>query len=102
MKVAILGHDEFSAYQQRVATIFDAWRTTHEPTLMGLETGANPKNIIRSLSEDLLVCFADLPLLDRYDVYQRLMDYWDEVMQDDVYLIATDGWIEAAQTARHH
>ena len=64
---------------------------------MGLETGANPKSVIRSLSEDLLVCFADLPLLDRYDVYQRLMDYWDEVMQDDVYLIATDGWVEAAK-----
>ena len=25
------------------------------------------------------------------------MDYWDEVMQDDVYLIATDGWTEAAK-----
>ena len=30
------------------------------------------------------------------------MDYWDDVMQDDVYLIAADGWIEAAQTARDH
>ena len=97
VKAAILGHDEFSAYQQRVATVFDAWRTTHEPTLMGLETGANPKSIIRALSEDLLTRFGALPLLDRYDVYQRLMDYWDEVMQDDVYLIATDGWTEAAQ-----
>ena len=97
VKAAILDHDEFSAYQQRVATVFDAWRTTHEPALMGLETGANPKNIIRSLSEDLLTRFGALPLLDRYDVYQRLMDYWDEVMQDDVYLIATDGWTEAAR-----
>ena len=25
------------------------------------------------------------------------MDYWDEVMQDDVYLIASDGWVEAAK-----
>ena len=25
------------------------------------------------------------------------MDYWDEVMQDEVYLIATDGWTEAAK-----
>ncbi len=97
VKAAILGHDEFSAYQQRVAAVFDAWRTTHEPALMGIERGTNPKSIIRSLSEDLLPRFGALPLLDRYDVYQRLMDYWDEVMQDDVYLIATDGWTEAAQ-----
>lgn len=25
------------------------------------------------------------------------MDYWAEVMQDDVYLIAADGWVEAAK-----
>ena len=25
------------------------------------------------------------------------MDYWDETMQDDVYLIAADGWVEAAK-----
>jgi type I restriction enzyme M protein len=37
-------------------------------------------------------------LVDAYDVYQRLMDYWAETMQDDVYQIAADGW--AARTAR--
>ena len=37
------------------------------------------------------------PLLDAYDVYQHLMDYWAETMQDDCYLIAADGWVEAAQ-----
>ena len=41
--------------------------------------------------------FADLPLLDPYDVYQRLMDYWAETMQDDVYLVVADGWRDAAQ-----
>ena len=25
------------------------------------------------------------------------MDYWDEVMQDDIYLISTAGWLEAAK-----
>ena len=36
-------------------------------------------------------------MLDPYDVYQHLMDYWAETMQDDCYLIAADGWYEAAQ-----
>ena len=57
----------------------------------------SPKELIRDLSEDLLHRFAGLPLLDRYDVYQCLMDYWDEVMQDDVYLVVTEGWTEAAR-----
>ena len=45
----------------------------------------------------MLARFADLLLLSRYDIYQRLMDYWDETMQDDVYLIAADSWVEAAK-----
>ena len=55
------------------------------------------KGIIHDLSEDLLARFADVPLLDPYDVYQRLMDYWDETMQDEVYLVVADGWVEAAR-----
>jgi len=30
--------------------------------------------------------------VDKYDIYQHLMDYWAEVMQDDLYQIAVDGW----------
>ena len=97
MKSAILGHSEFKSYEQRVAAVFNAWRKAHEPFLKEIDTGTDPKNVIRTLSEGLLARFADLPLLDVYDVYQRLMDYWDEVMQDDVYLIAEDGWGEAAK-----
>src|SRR2546428_3544739 len=33
-----------------------------------------PRAVIQALSEDLLERFADLPLINRYDVYQRLMD----------------------------
>ena len=36
-------------------------------------------------------------MLDVYDVYQHLMDYWAESMQDDSYLIAADGWVKGAQ-----
>ncbi len=97
VKAAILGHGEFKSYEERVADIFAAWRETHEPALKGLEQDANPKDIIRTLAEDLLERFAGLPLLDSYNVYQCLMDYWDEVMQDDVYLIAADGWSAAAK-----
>ena len=40
----------------------------------------------------MLVHYADKPLIDPYDIYQHLMDYWAETMQDDAYLIAADGW----------
>jgi type I restriction enzyme M protein len=97
VKATILAHDEFAAYQQRVAGIFDQWRSAHTKRLKGLKIDDKPKQVIHALSEDLLARFANLPLLSRYDVYQRLMDYWADAMQDDVYLIAADGWLEAAK-----
>ena len=97
VKTTILAHDDFALYRQRVSDIFDGWGDTHEPLLKEMGTEANPKDLIHDLSEDLLARFADVPLLDPYDVYQRLMDYWDETMQDDVYLVVVDGWVEAAR-----
>ena len=97
VKATILGHDDFELYRKGIDTIFDGWRETHEPFLKAMEAESTPRDIIHRLSEDLLVRFGDLPLLDPYDVYQRLMDYWDETMQDDVYLVVSDGWIEASR-----
>ena len=97
VKPTILGDAEFKAYAERVAAVFDVWRKAHEPRLKGLKVNDLPRQVIHILSEDLLARFGDLPLLSRYDVYQRLMDYWAETMQDDVYLIAADGWVSAAK-----
>ena len=97
VKPTILAYPEFTAYAERLAGVFAKWRKAHDSLLNGLKAGAKPKEVIGALSEHLLERFSDLPLLDRYDVYQRLMDYWAEVMQDDVYLIAADGWLEAAR-----
>jgi type I restriction enzyme M protein len=97
VKATIMAHDEFKEYADHVTGIFDAWQKSHASQFKGLKVDARPKDIIHTLSEDLLERFADLPLLSRYDVYQQLMDYWGDVMQDDVYLIAADGWVEAAK-----
>ena len=68
VKAAILSHGEFKSYQEQVSAIFDTWRKTHEPLLVGLTVNSPPKAVINGLSEDLLARFADLPLLERYDV----------------------------------
>ena len=96
IKDTIADSAEFTSYRQRAGIIFDAWYEKHRRLLLGIDAETLPGTVIHTLSEDLLARFADLPLLDRYDLYQRLMDYWDTVMQDDVYLIAAAGWVEAA------
>ena len=97
IKTAILEHDDFINYSSRVRAVFDEWKTAHEPELKGIKTGTKPKQVIHELSEDLLQRFSGLPLLNHYDVYQELMEYWDEVMQDDLYLVSSGGWLEACK-----
>jgi type I restriction enzyme M protein len=97
VKDTIVNHECFQAFAASVAEIVKKWREAHEGSLKGLKIDDLPKDVIHRLSEDLLERFADVPLLSRYDVYQQLMDYWAEVMQDDVYLIAADGWVDAAK-----
>ena len=57
-----------------------------------MKADCHPKEVIATLAEGLLAHYADKPLIDQYDVYQHLMDYWAATMQDDCYLIADEGW----------
>ena len=92
IKSAIYKHPEFAAFIARMNTLFAQWRDTSAQTLKALQRGCYPKQIITALAEDLLAHYTGKPLIDHYDVYQHLMDYWAQTMQDDAYLIATDGW----------
>jgi type I restriction enzyme M protein len=93
----IFGHAEFAAFSHTVTALFGKWRKTHAPRLRKLAAGSKPKELIEVLSEDLLATFEKAHLLDPYDVYQRLMDYWAETMQDDAYIISASGWVEGAR-----
>jgi len=98
VKPAIYQHPEFAAFIKGMNSLFAKWRKRTAATLKALQPGFHPKQLIVELSEGLLAHYARKPLIDPYDVYQHLMDYWAETMQDDCYLIAADGW--KAETAR--
>lgn len=95
VKPAILEHEAFQEFSNQIRSIIQNWQEAHRSFLWNLDDNTAPKEVIRTLSEDLLTRFKDAPLLNRYDVYQQLMDYWAEVMQDDVYLVVAEGWQQA-------
>jgi type I restriction enzyme M protein len=97
IKPAIFGHAEFTAFNATATKLFAKWKTANAPRLKGFAKDGHPKLLIATIAEDLLATFEKAPLLDAYDVYQHLMDYWADTMQDDGYLIAADGWRVAAQ-----
>ncbi|MBU53560.1 MAG: type I restriction endonuclease subunit M [Deltaproteobacteria bacterium] len=97
VKHTIFSHPEFTAFQQQLTQVFVSWRDNNIERLKALTPGDRPKILIEEISEDLLRAFDDIALLDAYDVYQRLMDYWEDIMQDDAYMIVDEDWQQAAQ-----
>jgi type I restriction enzyme M protein len=92
IKQAIYGHPEFKSFHQSVTMLFEKWKATQTPVLKKIAVGDKPKKLILAFAEDLLGTFQKVRLVDPYDVYQHLMDYWAETMQDDVYLLVSEGW----------
>lgn len=93
VKNTILEHQEFKHFAEQGLAVFYSWKK--EADLAALNQNDFPKEVIHRISENLLNVYTDVPLLDRYDMYQIIMDYWTDVMQDDVYFITQDGWSAA-------
>lgn len=95
VKAAVLAHPEFIAFAKQSLTPFNDWWQAIQ--LSEITKGDRPKALIHKIGEDLLQRYATAPLLDKYDIYQILMEYWSEGLQDDVYAISQDGWQVGAQ-----
>ena len=101
IKSTIHGHADFAGFTSRMNAHFAKWREAQAKVLKALRPNApeaKPRRVIAELSEGLLAHYIGQPLIDAYAVYQHLMDYWVQTMQDDCYAIAADGW--KAQTYR--
>lgn len=96
VKPTIFGHPEFAAFNAHVLRVFEQWKASATPLLTGIQQGDRPNALIEALSESLLDAFRKdavvSTLVDPYGVYQHLMDYWDETLHDDVWMISADGW----------
>jgi type I restriction enzyme M protein len=92
IKSAILENPDFISYSKKITGVFNEWKKSVLPVLKNLTVGSKPKELISYMSEELVLGFSTDELTDKYDVFQSLMDYWFETMQDDAYMIALNGW----------
>lgn len=92
LRGTISSHPEFLEFQKNLVAVFDSWKVSVKGQLHGLGVGANPKRVLSEMAEALMEKFDNMVLLDDYDMYQHLMEYWDVTLQDDLYLIAQEGW----------
>lgn len=84
--------EEFSSYADKIDNAFVAWRSAVDQELRSINAYVNAKDLIVCLAEQILIQFEGVELIDKYDVYQVLLAYWQEVMSDDVYLLIQDGY----------
>jgi type I restriction enzyme M protein len=92
IKNSIFNHPEFTAFGKQMDEVFTKWKTDSITYCKALDKGLRPKHEIHRIAENLLKQYDHKPLTDKYAMYQHLMDYWTETMQDDFYELAADGW----------
>jgi type I restriction enzyme M protein len=97
VRAEITGSSEYQGFADDVADQIARWWTRHRERLELITASTRPVDLIDDISEDLLVRFIKRPLIDEYGVYERLMQYWNSVMHDDVTMVVGEGWVEASR-----
>jgi len=92
IKNTIFQHPEFTTFAKKMDAVYNKWEAETTTCTKALDKGLKPKQEIHTISENLLKHYANKQLTDKYAMYQHLMDYWAETMQDDFYELAADGW----------
>ncbi len=94
----IYNDDEFSAYADRIDMAFDAWTAEIDSELRNIGGNIDVKKYVVSLAAKLIAQFDGIELIDKYDVYEVLLSYWQETMADDIHILKFDGYAAGRET----
>ncbi|MGL2736949.1 type I restriction-modification system subunit M [Helicobacter pylori] len=85
-------------YQTFHASVLSAFESLDLfTTFNDLEPGFNPKTLIESVCSRVLKEFEKVGILDKYGAYQLFKDYYNEVLQDDWFLLSFNGFRSAKE-----
>ncbi|MDO4174943.1 MAG: class I SAM-dependent DNA methyltransferase [Eubacteriales bacterium] len=91
IRQTIYSNAEFVAYGEKIEDAFANWKEYADTKLKTLCCTVSAKDLIAELAEVMLKAFEGLALTDKYDIYQVILAYWNEVLGDDVSLIISEG-----------
>ncbi len=81
---------EFVAYGEMIDEALTQWRDYADTKLKTLNADVSAKELIVELAQAILKEFEGLTLINKYDVYQVLLAYWNQILGDDVSLIISE------------
>ncbi|CAA0144381.1 Type I restriction system adenine methylase, HsdM family [Tenacibaculum maritimum] len=93
IKHAIYQHPDFKSYHATLDLTFKEFAAANHAFFNSIDRTTKPKVFIKTIAEDLLIRYANKALINKYDVYQHLLDYWNSTLKDDVYLLIEEGWV---------
>ncbi|WP_407322456.1 type I restriction-modification system subunit M [Tenacibaculum maritimum] len=93
IKHAIYQHPDFKSYHATLDLTFKEFAAANHAFFNSIDGTTKPKVFIKTIAEDLLIRYANKALINKYDVYQHLLDYWNSTLKDDVYLLIEEGWV---------
>lgn len=89
----IQSDSSFKQQRSNYEQALNKWASYVVPFMKLIDNKSIPKFLIDAWSEEILKVIPDQSLVDKYSVYDQLMNYWVETLQDDCYLISNDGWV---------
>ncbi|GAA7116243.1 type I restriction-modification system subunit M [Helicobacter pylori] len=97
-KDLITQSSEFQAFHASVLNAFDRLNLFEMfKTFDYSKPDFNPKTLIESVCSKVLKEFEKVEILDKYGVYQLFKDYYNEVLQDDWFLLSFNGFLSAKE-----
>ncbi|MCI9617773.1 MAG: SAM-dependent DNA methyltransferase [Eubacterium sp.] len=90
IRQTIYSNVEFAAYGEMIDEALAQWKNYADTKLKNLNAGVCAKELIVELARAILKEFEGLTLINKYDVYQVLLAYWNQILGDDVSLIISE------------
>lgn len=100
LRRTVYSNAEFERYGDSLSEAFDNWKTFADTKLKTLDATVSAKELVAELAEEILHSFEMLNLINKLDIYQVLLAYWNDTLGDDVSLIIAeeDGYGVARET----
>ena len=85
--------EELKSYFDNLKNKVIEWKNKNQEILLNVSNTTRTKDLIEEISNSMLTIFLDDKLIDKYDAYEYLMEYYNNTLKDDLHLIVESGWI---------
>lgn len=91
---AIRNEASFKSQEEVFTNTIKNWCGQIKPIMLAVGRDNKPKEEIARWGQSILDTFLQsYTLVDAYDVYDQLLGYYNDTLQDDLFMISRDGWM---------